>query len=214
MAALRRIAAAALTTLAISGIGIAADRAPPQLPITTDLRPLSAFQSIKDPKARSLALFDEVGKVIQHPRCLNCHPASDRPTQTDKMTPHQPWVVRGDGGMGATGLRCFTCHHERNFEPAGVPGNPEWQLAPPEMAWQGKSLGEICAQIKDKARNGGRDMTELVHHMADDGLVGWGWNPGGKRTPAPGTQAQFGALFKAWAESGAYCPIARSAPSK
>ena len=79
-------------------------------------------------------------------------------------------------------------------------------LAPPEMAWVGKSLGQICEQIKDPARNGGKDMAQLVHHMAEDELVGWGWNPGGKRTPAPGTQAQFGALFKAWADSGAQCP--------
>jgi len=74
------------------------------------------------------------------------------------------------------------------------------------MAWQGKSLGDICRQIKDTNRNGGRSMAELVHHMAEDELVGWGWHPGGKRTPAPGTQAEFGALIKAWADSGAYCP--------
>ena len=76
------------------------------------------------------------------------------------------------------------------------------------MAWTGKSLGAICAQIKDKARNGGKTMPELIHHMAKDELVGWGWNPGGSRTPAPGSQAEFGALFEAWAKSGAHCPAA------
>ena len=25
-------------------------------------------------QARSIALFREAGKVLQHPRCLNCHP--------------------------------------------------------------------------------------------------------------------------------------------
>ena len=122
------------------------------------------------------------------------------------MHPHMPWVVRGDGGIGATGLRCTTCHHDRNFDPANVPGNPKWSLAPEEMAWAGKSLGQICTQIKDKARNGGKDMPALIHHMAEDELVGWGWHPGGNRTPAPGTQKQFGDLFSAWAASGAYCP--------
>ncbi|MFC0303644.1 Isoquinoline 1-oxidoreductase subunit [Sphingomonas sp. C8-2] len=201
---------AAFAALAVAGAGIAAgagdkgDAATP--PMATSLRPLSDFAGIKDRKARSLALFAEVGKVIQHPRCTNCHPAGQRPTQTDAMRPHMPLVVRGDGGMGAAGMRCMTCHHAGNFEPAGVPGNPKWQLAPEEMAWAGKSLGAICAQIKDSNRNGGRSMAELVHHMAEDELVGWGWHPGGKRTPAPGTQAQFGALFKAWADSGAYCP--------
>jgi hypothetical protein len=172
-----------------------------------NLQPLAAFAGIKDHSKRSLALFGEVGKVIQHPRCMNCHPAGDRPTQTDFMKPHIPWVVRGDGGMGAAGLHCTTCHHQQNFDPAGVPGNPKWSLAPAEMAWQGKTLGEICRQIKDPARNGGRSMTELEEHMAKDELVGWGWHPGGHRSPAPGTQAQFGALFKAWVDSGAVCPI-------
>lgn len=182
----------------------AASEARPALAKT--LQPISAFAGIKDGKARSIALFGEVGKVIQHPRCLNCHPAGDRPTQTDMMRPHMPWVVRGDGGIGASGLRCITCHHDSNFDPAGVPGNPKWALAPPEMAWQGKTLGDICRQIKDKGRNGGRDMAALEEHMAKDDLVGWGWHPGGNRTPAPGTQAQFGALFKAWVDSGAVCP--------
>lgn len=197
---------AALAALAVTGAGIAADKDVAAPPPATSLKPLSDFAGIKDRKARSLALFAEVGKVVQHPRCMNCHPAGERPTQTDAMRPHMPLVVRGDGGMGATGLRCMTCHHDKNFEPAGVPGNPKWQLAPEEMAWQGKSLGDICRQIKDPKRNGDKTMADLVHHMAEDELVGWGWHPGGKRTPAPGTQAQFGTLFKAWADSGGYCP--------
>jgi hypothetical protein len=171
------------------------------------LKPVSDFSKIKDQDQRAVALFQEAGKVIQSPRCLNCHPAGERPTQTDKMRPHIPLVVRGEGGVGAAGgLVCSTCHHEANFDPAGVPGNPKWALAPVEMAWQGKTLGQICEQIKDKSRNGGKDMAALVHHMAEDDLVGWGWHPGGHRTPAPGSQMQFGELIKAWADAGAACP--------
>ncbi|WP_398468663.1 Isoquinoline 1-oxidoreductase subunit [Tardiphaga sp.] len=171
------------------------------------LQPVSAFAKIKNKNERAVALFNEAGKVIQSPRCLNCHPAGDRPTQTDRMRPHIPLVVRGEGGMGAAGgLACTTCHHENNFDAANVPGNAKWALAPIEMAWQGKTLGQICAQIKDKERNGGKDMAALVHHMAEDELVGWGWKPGGNRTPAPGTQKQFGELIKAWADAGAACP--------
>ena len=171
------------------------------------LQPVSAFAKIKNKNERAVALFNEAGKVIQSPRCLNCHPAGDRPTQTDRMRPHIPLVVRGEGGMGAAGgLACTTCHHENNFDAANVPGNAKWSLAPIEMAWQGKTLGQICAQIKDKERNGGKDMAALVHHMAEDELVGWGWKPGGNRTPAPGTQKQFGELIKAWADAGAACP--------
>lgn len=191
----------AATTLMLASIGVRAAEPKP----AASLKPVAAFAGIKDPKARSIALFAEVGKVIQSPRCLNCHPVGDRPTQTDAMRPHMPWVVRADG-IGAPGLHCPTCHHAKNFDPANVPGNPKWMLAPPEMAWQGKTLGQICVQLKDKTRNGGRDMAALEEHMATDDLVGWGWHPGGNRTPAPGTQAEFGALFKAWAQSGAYCP--------
>jgi hypothetical protein len=196
----------AVAAIAAATANSAPDRSAPRAPLATSLRPVSAFASIKDEKRRSLALFAEVGKVLQHPRCLNCHPAGERPTQTEAMRQHMPWVVRGDGGMGAPGLHCMTCHHDKNFDPAGVPGNPKWSLAPAEMAWAGKTLGQICMQIKDKDRNGGRDMAELVHHMVEDELVGWGWHPGGKRVPAPGTQKQFGELFAAWAASGAYCP--------
>jgi len=171
------------------------------------LQPVSAFAAIKDKNARAVALFEEAGKVIQSPRCMNCHPATERPTQTDRMLPHQPLVIRGDGGVGAPGgLVCSTCHHETNFDPAGVPGHPKWSLAPAEMAWQGKSLSQICVQIKDKERNGGKDMAALIKHVSEDSLVGWGWHPGAGRTPAPGTQKQFGDLIKAWADAGAACP--------
>lgn len=207
MALTAGILAAALLAFAGPAFRGDADAAmePVKNPMT--LKPVSSFDKIKNKKQRAVALFEEAGKVIQSPRCLNCHPATERPTQTDRMRPHEPLVVRGEGGMGAAGgLACYTCHHENNFDAAGVPGNPRWSLAPIEMAWQGKSLGQICAQIKDRERNGGKDMGALVKHMAEDELVGWGWHPGGNRTPVPGTQKQFGALIKAWADAGAACP--------
>ncbi len=170
------------------------------------LKPVSAFDGIADKNMRAVALFDEAGKVLLHPRCVNCHPAGERPTQGEDRHPHQPLVVRGDDGLGAIGMRGTTCHGQQNFDPAGVPGHPTWHLAPIEMAWAGKSLAQICEQIKDPKRNGGRTMEELVHHMAEDSLVGWGWHPGAGREPAPGTQQEFGALIRAWVENGAACP--------
>jgi hypothetical protein len=194
--------AAALLALAEPGFRGAADAA-----TTATLQPVSAFDKIKDKKQRAVALFEEAGKVIQSPRCMNCHPATERPTQTDALRPHQPLVVRGEGGMGPPGgLNCSTCHHDGNFDAAGVPGRPQWHLAPAEMAWQGRTLGQICSQIKDPSRNGGRDMAALIKHVSEDSLVGWGWSPGAGRTPAPGTQKAFGALMKAWAAAGATCP--------
>jgi hypothetical protein len=204
-----RLALTALLSSAIVvGVAFIASSQPRPRPVVdaTSLRAASSFDNIKDRRARSVALFQEAGKVIQHARCVNCHPAGDRPTQTDLMRPHQPLVVRGADGHGAPGMACATCHHATNFDPAGVPGHPEWHVAPVSMAWQGRSLGQICTQIKDPKRNGGKDLAALIHHMAEDSLVGWAWSPGKGRAPAPGTQSQFGNLMKAWAASGAYCP--------
>ena len=193
---------AAAMAVVIAGLAVSATRPEP----VRGLKPVSEFASIQDKKQRAVALFTEAGKVIRHPRCVNCHPASDRPLQGEDSHPHQPLVVRGDDGLGAIGMRCTTCHGPANFDPGRVPGNPTWHVAPIEMAWVGKSLSEICEQIKDPKRNGGKSMEQLVEHMAEDTLVGWGWAPGAEREPAPGTQKEFGELIRAWVESGAACP--------
>jgi len=189
-----------LLVAAFTGPPALAQGAPAQLKSPSD------FSSIADRAERSRALFAEMGKVIESPRCQNCHPVGQRPTQGDDMHPHLPWVVRGADDQGAVAMRCSTCHHGVNFQPAGVPGAPKWHVAPVEMAWQGKSLGQVCEQIKDPARNGKRTLKQIHDHMAFDELVGWGWHPGGTRTPAPGTQKQFGDLVAAWIQTGAACP--------
>ena len=66
--------------------------------------------------------------------------------------------IAAHDGFGTATMRCGTCHQGGNYDPAGMPGHPHWHLAPREMAWQGKTLGEICTQIKDPARNGGRSL--------------------------------------------------------
>ena len=167
-----------------------------------------SFAHIRDRNERSVAYFAELGKVLTHPRCVNCHPAGDRPFQGDDSRPHQPPVWRGADGHGLPAMRCSNCHSGRNFDTPGlsVPGNPEWQLAPLSMAWKGKTLAEICAQIKDPKRNGGRSLADLVKHIGTNSLVGWAWSPGYGRTPAPGTQARAGALVAAWVATGAACP--------
>ena len=171
-----------------------------------DLRRPETFSSITNQTERSRALFVEAGRVLQHPRCLNCHPVGERPSQGNDSHPHSPPVVRGTDDKGAIGLRCTACHQNANYEASGVPGHPLWHVAPKSMAWQTKTLGQICAQIKDPRRNGGKTLAGIQEHMAHDSLVGWAWMPGGSREPAPGTQAQLGALVAAWFETGAACP--------
>ena len=164
------------------------------------------FAAIADSEQRSAAIFTELGKVLTDPRCMNCHPAGDRPHQGDARRLHQPPVTRGADGHGSETMRCAICHQAANFDPGRVPGHPAWHLAPREMAWEGKTLGEICAQIKDPARNGNRSLDSLVEHIGGDHLVGWAWAPGSGRKPAPGTQKEAGALVDAWVKSGAVCP--------
>ncbi|MFS4438450.1 Isoquinoline 1-oxidoreductase subunit [Paracoccaceae bacterium GXU_MW_L88] len=176
----------------------------------TALNGPDSFSAIADEGERSAAMFEEMGKVLTHPRCLNCHPVTGGPTQGDDMQPHQPPVIRGDADFGAPGMQCITCHGPDNFNfptaAGSIPGHEPWALAPESMGWVGKSLAEICEQIKDPERNGGKDLEELHHHNAEDGLVGWAWHPGDGRTPAPGDQETFGALTRAWIDTGAVCP--------
>jgi hypothetical protein len=197
-----------LLILAAAGALIGAVQAatPSTAPAAAGLRGPQDFASIADRTERSRALFAEAGKVIASPRCQNCHPAGNRPSQGEDMHPHLPMVVRGPDDRGVPALRCTTCHQAANYAAGNVPGHPQWSVAPLSMAWQGRSLGQICEQIKDPARNGHRNMAELREHMAHDSLVGWAWHPGGDRVPAPGTQARFGALIDAWVASGAACP--------
>lgn len=196
--------AASLTVVVIASRALATGDTPPAAP--QELRNVAAFAALSDRRARSIALFNEAGKVIESPRCMNCHPVSSRPTQTDAMTPHQPLVSGGVDGHGTAAMKCSNCHQADNYAVSGVPGSPKWHLAPLEMGWQGRTLGQICLQIKDPARNGGKDIAGIVKHMTDDRLVAWAWAPGGDRKPAPGTQEQFGRLIAAWAETGAHCP--------
>jgi cytochrome c5 len=174
------------------------------------LQPPSAFQNIGDPAQRSRALFTEIGKVLTHARCMNCHPAGDQPLQGADHRIHFPPSHRP--GLNVFGDACTACHTDRNFTVPtpttfqSIPGHPRWELAPLSMAWEGKSLGEICRQLKDKTRNGGRDLAMLQEHIAKDDLVAWGWNPGAGREPAPGNQELAGRLAQAWIDSGAECP--------
>ncbi|NUP09649.1 MAG: Isoquinoline 1-oxidoreductase subunit [Polyangiaceae bacterium] len=171
-----------------------------------ELRAPSDFDHIEDRTDRSRALFVEASRVLSHPRCVNCHPNGDAPFQGMNLERHDPPAIRGPEGHGVVGMECTSCHQDRNQDLARVPGAPKWALAPIEMAWVGKTRAEVCAQLKDSKRNGGKTLQQIVEHSAHDELVAWGWAPGVGREPAPGTQKQFGALVAAWVESGAECP--------
>jgi hypothetical protein len=201
----RRVLPALAAGLCLAG-GVLAQTAGRAQPGGAGLRPAASFASIANERDRSVALFTEMGKVLTHPRCMNCHPVTERPRQGDLRKLHEPLVVRGKDGHVAPGMACTTCHGKQNYDPAGVPGDGHWALAPASMGWDGKPLAQICEQLKDTNRNGSRDLAALVRHVTTDTLVLWGWNPGKGREPVPGTAAEFGALMQAWADSGAACP--------
>jgi hypothetical protein len=155
--------------------------------------------------------FLRIATVLQHPRCLNCHPRGDNPLQGADHHPHLMKITRGADNKGAVAARCYACHRDENNALSGVPGAPHWQLAPASMGWQGLSPGELCAVLKNPQLNGNRSLADLVKHMDEDKLVQWGWNPGkdidGKeREPVPIPHAEFVSLLKEWVALGGACP--------
>jgi hypothetical protein len=71
------------------------------------------------------------------------------------------------------------------------------------MLWEGKTKAQICAQMKDPDRNGGRRAgEEVIEHMKSDPLVLWAWSPGAGRTKPPLTNAELMAALEAWIAAG------------
>ena len=73
--------------------------------------PKPATQPPSAPASTGAAAFMEVARVLQHPRCMNCHPIGDAPLQTDQSRPHLMNISRTSE---AAGLECATCHQLNN----------------------------------------------------------------------------------------------------
>ncbi|MCW1886290.1 hypothetical protein OKA04_16250 [Luteolibacter flavescens] len=163
---------------------------------------------VKDP-AVSKAAFREVYKVLMHPRCMNCHPAGNAPLQGDDSHPHAMNVTAGPEGKGIYAMKCANCHQHANLPGLNMPpGNPNWHLPPRDMpmVFEGKSPAELAALLKDQKKNGGKDFDQLMHHIAEDKLVLWGWDPGEGRTLPPLTHEEFAKQFRLWLDHGAEVP--------
>ncbi len=74
------------------------------------------------------------------------------------------------------------------------------------MVFQGLTPAQLCAQLKDPTKNGGKNLDQLLQHVSKDPLVLWGWNPGGDRKPVPIAHATFVENFKAWVDAAGACP--------
>src|SRR5207247_1550835 len=109
----------------------------------------------------------------------------DHPKQGNDRHRHQMNVQRGSDNQGAVGMRCATCHQGANDGASGVPGAPNWHLAPLSMSWENKGSAALCRALLDRKGNGQRGVAQLVDHMSNDALVAWGWTPGAQREPVP-----------------------------
>jgi len=161
-----------------------------------------------------LAAFERIYEVTSHPRCSNCHVgASNTPMWSGpsygKTRPHGMNVNAGDSRIGAETLLCSTCHVERtglNDIPHAAPQVAmTWQLAPVEAEWFGKSADQICAQLRDPERDGGRTALELAQHLDHDLILHWAWAPGGGREPAPYSLQEHIDDVLAWGAAGFPC---------
>lgn len=162
-------------------------------------------------KEKSLEAFDVMMQVITHPRCMNCHPSDDYPRQGEDSHLHLFGVQRGSDGHGTAAVKCQTCHQTENNNNSGVPGAPEWHLAPLSMGWAGLSKVEIAKSILNTEENGNRSLEEIVEHMTEDELVLWAFEPGvnhagiARATP-PVSEEEWIRAVKEWAENGAAIP--------
>jgi hypothetical protein len=174
---------------------------------------LSSVASAASSDAR---LFEPIAAVLTHPRCLNCHTVSDYPRQGNDRHRHLFLVARGSDDRGVPGGRCGQCHQAQNQAASGVPGAPNWRLAPSAMAWEagpGEAMDDsaLCRRLLDRSRNGGRDLAALEQHLGAEPLVRWAWRPGddsrgASREVPPIGHAQFVQAFRAWTAAGAPCP--------
>lgn len=163
-----------------------------------------------------LAAWQQVYSVLTHPRCINCHTATDYPQQGDDRHRHLFNVIRGPGGKGVPGLNCATCHQGENADSTGVPGAENWHLAPLSMKWQDVddkilSSAEICRNLTDRAKNHGLDGAGLLKHHQVEPLVHWAFQPGRSRDGTarslpPLTHDEFVAATRTWVEAGTPCP--------
>lgn len=170
-------------------------------------------------RAEGLAAFERIYEVASHPRCANCHVGKDNIPMWSgpsygRTRPHGMNINAGESRIGAETVMCSTCHRTTGTLDSAPHAPPhfgiDWQLAPVEFEWFGKSRAEICAQLTDPERNGGRDWEGLVDHLLDDaahrGPVLWGWTPGGTREPAPYSLQAHVDDMAIWGVAGQPCP--------
>ncbi len=191
---------------------------------TSEINPGPSLVPIELPdevsSAQGLLAWQKIFKVVSHPRCINCHvdesniPMWSGPSFGNEPKRHGMNIQADESRIGAQTLNCVTCHQKsllpNTLEHAPPHTNHDWMLAPVEFAWFGKSSNNICQQMRDPERNGGRDGAGLVEHIIHDieiqAFIAWSFDPGGNREPAPGTLQQHLDDMALWTTAGMPCP--------
>jgi len=155
--------------------------------------------------------FDKMMSVLMHKRCVNCHPSDNIPKQGEDSHPHYFGMDRNNGKTASAATNCNTCHQNENNDFSGVPGAPEWSLAPESMKWEGLSRTEVAKSMLDPKRNGGRTHLEVEEHLTEHELVLWAWEPGidaagNPREKPPVPKEEYIKAVKAWFHDGAVIP--------
>lgn len=73
------------------------------------------------------------------------------------------------------------------------------------MGWESLDESQLCAALKNRGKNGNRDLAALQEHMTHDPLVQWAWSPGARAKPSV-AQEEFHQAVKAWVADGGPCP--------
>jgi hypothetical protein len=73
------------------------------------------------------------------------------------------------------------------------------------MVFEKRTPGQLCRQLKDPEKNGGRTPAQIIEHLKTP-LVVWGWNPGEGRAAVPMAYDAFIGKMTEWVEKGAACP--------
>jgi hypothetical protein len=209
------LALGSVTFALISWAALAGDKTGAPASTTSPATPASSQPAPTPPAPNTVSAedgikaFGDVYRVLESPRCVNCHPKDDAPRVGDEHRIHQMEVRRG---LESVGMACQTCHRKTSTFQSQQPGAPPavdgWRLPPAEhpLVFDGKSAHDLCEQTKDPAQNGGKDSNALIAHITADSLVLYGWNPGGKRTTPPLTHDDFVAKFATWVTAGMPCP--------
>ncbi len=132
-----------------------------------------------DTSGQSATLFARMARVLQSPRCMNCHTRTDFPRQGDDGHRHTLNVARGPNDHGMAGLHCSTCHRSANQAASGV------------------------------ARGGMRPEQFVPHLETGLVRWAWAPGSDGQerpRSPPALSHAEFIALTKQWLSTGAAGP--------